>query len=73
MWEDPIVAEVRRARDEYARALDYDLDAIFADLRQQQEKAREQGLGDRLTPASRSGDPVANRGVDPRAGALATW
>jgi hypothetical protein len=43
MWNDPIVDEVRRARDEYARALDYDLEAMFADLQQQQEKAREQG------------------------------
>jgi hypothetical protein len=34
MWNDPIVDEVRRARDEYARALDYDLEAMFADLQQ---------------------------------------
>lgn len=43
MWEDPIVEEVRRARDGYARGLDYDLDAIFADLEKRQEEAREQG------------------------------
>ena len=43
MWEDPIVEEVRQARDRFARGLDYDLDAIFADLVNHQEEAREQG------------------------------
>jgi hypothetical protein len=43
MWEDPIVEEVRRARDEYARGFGYDLDAIFRDLQNQEETAREQG------------------------------
>ena len=33
---DPIVEEVRKARDEYARKFDYDLDAICRDLRQRQ-------------------------------------
>ena len=32
MWQDPIVAETREIRDEYARQLNYDIDAIFADL-----------------------------------------
>jgi hypothetical protein len=34
---DPIVEEVRKARDEYARRLNYDLEAICADLRHKQE------------------------------------
>ena len=42
-WEDPIVAEVRRTRDELAARFDYDLHAIFADLR-----ARQSSVGDRL-------------------------
>lgn len=33
MNEDPIVAEVRRVRDEIARAFDYDIHKMFADLR----------------------------------------
>lgn len=33
MWTDPIVDEVRRLRDEHARSLNYDVAAIFADLR----------------------------------------
>lgn len=34
MTDDPIVDEVRKARDEYAKRFDYDLDAIFQDVRQ---------------------------------------
>jgi hypothetical protein len=34
MIDDPIVEEVRRARDELARKFNYDIHAIFADLRQ---------------------------------------
>jgi hypothetical protein len=34
---DPIVDEVRKAREEYARQFNYDLDAICRDLRKKQE------------------------------------
>ena len=34
---DTIVEEVRRARDDYARRFNYDLHAICADLRREQE------------------------------------
>lgn len=33
MNEDPLVAEVRRVRDKLARQFNYDIHAIFADLR----------------------------------------
>jgi len=33
MNEDPIVNEVRRVRDKLARQFNYDIHAIFADLR----------------------------------------
>lgn len=36
MNNDPIVEEVRRVRDELARRFDYDVHAIFADLRKRQ-------------------------------------
>jgi hypothetical protein len=36
MNDDPIVAEVRRIRDELARRFNYDVHAIFADLRARQ-------------------------------------
>ena len=35
---DPIVEEVRKARDEHARAFDYDLAAICADIRKHQRE-----------------------------------
>ena len=34
---DPIVEEVRKARDEYARQFNYDLDLICEDLRRKQQ------------------------------------
>ena len=36
---DPLVDEVRKARAEHAERFDYDLKAIFADLRKQQEES----------------------------------
>ena len=36
MIDDPIVAEVRKARDEYAKRFNYDLDAICRDLQNKQ-------------------------------------
>lgn len=32
MWQDPIVAETRAIRDEYARQFNYDINDIFKDL-----------------------------------------
>ncbi|WP_020560963.1 hypothetical protein [Thiofilum flexile] len=40
MWQDPIVKETRELRDQYAAQFNYDLDAIFADIRERQKKAR---------------------------------
>jgi len=36
--KDPIVDEVRKARDEYARKFNYDLDAICDDLQKKQSE-----------------------------------
>ena len=38
MINDPIVNEVRRVRDELAKKFNYDVDAIFSDLREKQRK-----------------------------------
>ena len=35
MWEDPIVKEVRQVREAYAARFDYDLLAIYRDLKEQ--------------------------------------
>ena len=37
MWQDPIVEEVRKEREAYAAYLNYDIKAIVAELRKQQE------------------------------------
>jgi len=44
-WQDPIVEEVRKARDAYAKQFNYDLDAIYRDL-----KAKERQSGRRVVP-----------------------
>ena len=36
---DPIVNEVRRVRDAHAARFNYDLDAIFRDLKEQEKKS----------------------------------
>lgn len=35
-WSDPIVDEVRRARDAYAARFNYDLRAIYRDLKEKE-------------------------------------
>jgi hypothetical protein len=42
MNDDPIVEEVREARDKYAKKFDYDLDAICRDLHNKQEQSGRQ-------------------------------
>jgi hypothetical protein len=58
MWEDPIVAEVHRIREQLAAKFNYDVAAIFADMRQRQE-----ALGSRLVSRQRAEQPAeADRG-----------
>ena len=38
-WSDPIVEEVRRARDAYAARFNYDLRAIFRDLKEKEKRS----------------------------------
>lgn len=45
MWEDPIVAEVDRVREMLAAKFNFDVEAIFADIRK-----RQSALGERLVP-----------------------
>ena len=48
MWEDPIVTEVRKVREQLAREFDFDVHAIFTDLRKRQTL-----LGSRLVRRQR--------------------
>ncbi len=45
MWEDPVVAEVRRVREQLSAKFDFDVDAIFADIQRRQAE-----VGHRLVP-----------------------
>lgn len=40
MWNDPIVEEVRKVRNAHAKKFNYDLQAIVADLKKQQETSK---------------------------------
>jgi hypothetical protein len=40
MWKDEIVEEVRRTRDAYAARFNYDLDAIYKDLKDKERKSK---------------------------------
>ena len=39
MFEDEIVEEIHRIREEYSRSFNHDLKAIFADLQKQQAES----------------------------------
>ena len=43
MMDDPIVQEVRQAREAYAARFNYDLAAMIADLQRRTEEARRAG------------------------------
>ena len=55
MLNDPIVEEIRRIRDEHATRFNYDLDAIFDDIKKSE---KELGLPLVMLPPNR----VAKRG-----------
>jgi len=55
MWEDPIVSDVRRIREQLSQRFDFDVEAIFADIRK-----RQAALGPRLVrpPKDRRSEPA---------------
>ena len=57
MWEDPIVAEVHRIREQLAAKFNYDVEAIFADIRKRQEL-----LGSKLVRQKKRAEPTAEAG-----------
>ena len=59
MWDDPIVSEVRTIREQLSAKFDFEINAIFADLRR-----RQVALGDRLVHPSK--DAEANEVKQPR-------
>lgn len=59
MWEDPIVAEVHRIREELAAKYNFDVKAVFADLRN-----RQASLGERLVRLKRRAESAAEAEPD---------
>lgn len=57
LWNDPIVEEVRKNRDAYAMRFNYDLDAIFRDLK---EKERRSGRVVAPCPAKKTTVPSSD-------------
>ncbi len=53
MLNDPIVEEVRRIREEYAKQFDYDVSAIAADLRKREQQHPERLVSFPAKPAPR--------------------
>ena len=53
MWEDPIVAEVHRAREKLAAEYNFDVTAFFVDLRR-----RQTALGGRLVLQKKRAEPL---------------
>ncbi|MHB8777055.1 MAG: hypothetical protein ACYC6R_04730 [Anaerolineales bacterium] len=62
MWNDPIVEEVRKARDEHAKKFNYDLQAIVADLKKQQNASKHKFV--MLPPKKTTVLPKAKVGKD---------
>jgi hypothetical protein len=69
---DPIVEEVRRVRDAHAARFNYDLDAIFEDIKEREKKsglkfvqgvARQPAPNQALTGATHSVSPDATPSV----------
>ena len=44
IWEDPIVEETRRMKNEYASKFNYDLQAIYQDLKELEKQLPEDRL-----------------------------
>lgn len=59
MWEDPIVAEVHRIRQEIAAKYNFDMAAYFADVQR-----RQAALGDRLVSQQERAEPPDRGGTN---------
>jgi hypothetical protein len=60
-WVDPIVEEVRRARDAYAAQFDYDLVRMFEDLQKREQEHPERLIKTEPKPRKPKSDPHAAR------------
>ena len=63
MWEDPIVAEVHRIREMLEAKFNFDIDAMFADMRKRQVLS-----GGTLVPQKKRAEPPAELDRGPHSG-----
>jgi hypothetical protein len=50
MWQDEIVEEIHRIREEHAKSFNYDLDAMFADWQKKQAESGRKIISKSLKP-----------------------
>jgi hypothetical protein len=62
MWKDPIVEDVRSARDSIAKRFGYDLKRIFTDLRKSEKKRAAAAARRRSDKPAASGKQGSKRG-----------
>ncbi len=60
MIRDPIVDEARKAREEYAKQFDYDLDAMFDDLQRRQRESGRTTVS--FPPKRRTAESISTNG-----------
>nr|VFJ48427.1 MAG: hypothetical protein BECKDK2373B_GA0170837_102047 [Candidatus Kentron sp. DK] len=62
MWRDPIVEEIHKTREEYARQFDYDVDAICKDIQIKQANSGRKlvSFPARCVPGGKRGEPLAD-------------
>ncbi|MBF0137303.1 MAG: hypothetical protein H7833_17445 [Magnetococcus sp. DMHC-1] len=53
MWKDPIIEEIRKTREEYASRFNYDLDAIYKDLKRSEKESGRKTVTFRPRPAQK--------------------
>jgi hypothetical protein len=62
-WHDPILEEIRRIREEHAKSFNYDIDAIFNDLKEQERRSGRTFISlppKRLEPEAGNGRPAVS-------------
>jgi antirestriction protein len=54
MWQNEVLEEIQKVREEHAKSFNYDLEAICADLRKQESNSERQILSKPLKPRDRA-------------------
>jgi vacuolar-type H+-ATPase subunit E/Vma4 len=54
MWQNEVLEEIHKVREEHAKSFNYDLEAICADLRKQESDSKRQIISKPLKPRDRT-------------------